>query len=680
MASSSSPAAPAAADAPPVQLARSAPDATRASLSRSIASLCEQLTALRDDMSKHALASEAVIDEPLKAQMSALSDLLASLTDTRSVPPTAAPVQATVQAGESLRTAMFSSPRALASVLLDAMQRFVTDGSDFNLEVLDWITACLPTAPPRMLEDAVLHDLSHGWDRESSLLALCARVVTRDNMGLLLDILDAGARPYRHEDILSNFFYKAYSGAEPQEAIVDAVVSKLCMAGCLPQMRGDVTQMATCLITRGYPCTLRALQRLDSGVADDDILAAHCVRMRHVFVQRGMKIPREYVVDGDDWSLTSSRRCAHAFVHELIDRGIMVRVCKHTSFKPPAYASMLSLATALADVELMLIMVRAGARPHANEDVYGRLVSAIENATPLVDATGAVLDDAALAPYLKALHDGGLRIPRAMRGSVSTVSAILAAAGMVECVRVVIDVLDPFARGLASAIQGNNLMRVAARAAQAQMCAFLLQQGWTARRCWSRRWTGYDPLVDVLYSRQNMGAATAVCDTIAVLLADEEDVRDVILDMGICEPGKLPWLATPLPFQVRMLLRICSAVGAYPSITTAWLRSEDRRMFPALDGVSLMTPFRRDPMEAHHDGIYLRDPLRIGCDSAIAVAWAVGIDCAFWSETLDEGVRELQVVGVSCTLRVWAYMRRRHAVFFRQRVLKAIAARLMRRD
>lgn len=457
----------------------------------------------------------------------------------------------------------------------------------------------------------VLHDEDAGTS--PSLLYLAAAAADTDAVQCLLR---ERAMPLAHENL-----HTLFASVLPHDArVVD-------VASMLHSSAASVSAITLLCIEKGWaahlndvithdPWAMHALQRMPQHVAARVAAReeAHTLALR---VQRGedgvvvaaveqlttaMTAARVMpFLRADAMALARARSVVHATVQAYASAGILTAVLR----QPRAPSVMDAAAT--RDVDLVLQVNRSGAVLQQYHDVYSRLLC---GDLPCMDVDGAPVQGDRLAEYLQALHGDGLVMPS--RTNLSFAARILAQAGNVPCLRLMIDGMDGSARLPAS--NGCTLLHHAARRAQAAACQYLIDEGFSIHL---KSLDGHTPLCMALIT-EGCGAVahatlSAVCDTVATLTAHMIDVREVLRHFATVSlpRAREQALAAELkPFSrlghARLVLSIIAAVRVYPVI--------ERRMRRTL---GLCAPasslFRTLSLDAHSvHGVYIPDQLRAG--------------------------------------------------------------------
>lgn len=378
----------------------------------------------------------------------------------------------------------------------------------------------------------------------------------------------------------------------------------------------------------------------------------------------------------------------------VVDRiGILHIVATHHSGYSCTDGSLLFLAARTRSTDLVLTLARAGARmlPPGREllqlayceDVYAALLS---SAAPPMDASGAPLDDAGLAAILLELHAAGVRypdrtaLPPGHVGRVSRATVAAASSGRTQCLRVMLDGLDPHADRPDE--RGHTLLQIAARYCNLEACELLLQRGCDARTALR---AGLCSVVDPEHLHRKI-------NTLELLLTacGKGDLGAAARTSGACEdsvtqrpPAESIYCLCDVLFltttNARLLMYVTAAVGALPALPTrlslvSWLMS--CYVNAAESHAALMRTLR---MDEHVGTAYVPDALRAARDVTLGVRLALCVDklqqqAPAHVQTTRDRKAHVQmllaaVVSTSDTLRSWAWMRRVHALRHRHVVL-----------
>lgn len=369
---------------------------------------------------------------------------------------------------------------------------------------------------------------------------------------------------------------------------------------------------------------------------------------------------------------------AQALVAQLDADGRLPLVLAHPIVKERG-VSLLWAAAYSHDVELTLMLARAGARAAELENVYDALTA------PFIDAAGLLIDDERLARLLLELHAAGVRV----RGArcLSWASCTFARTGCLHCVRCMVEVIDTYVHETDSS--GRTLLHAAAEGGQAHVCRYLLQHGWASSMHVLDRYH-ISPVGMCLFARSGTSSA-AICDTLSVLLDEQSNARDIIAACGVCAGQQVSnnsvahVLAMRTPERTRMLAYICAAVGESPAAPMAVPQG-----FAAGIRVVQALNIRVTHMDSFFESVYIPDPLRAG---NVAIRVAVHVDAlldvqASIPDTLSHtSARRLLATwyngGQLCrseTLRTWAWMRRMHANVHRARALRTVDGSRLRQS
>lgn len=366
-------------------------------------------------------------------------------------------------------------------------------------------------------------------------------------------------------------------------------------------------------------------------------------------------------------------------------------------------ATMLELSAVYAcNVDLVLTLLAAGAVPAVGVDLYSNLLC---NAS-LFDLNGDVLDDAAIARRLVSMRDEyGLRLPRSE--FMSDATSYCAQFDRLECLRVMLEV-DPQSGGYTQH-DHYSLLHSAARRCKRRIVHYLLESGWTLDGL-DLNSRGLSPLgCSMMQFLDTADAAARICDTLDALLSSHVHAAPLVLASGLCDldmPGNVMGLdRLDLAVLVRMHVAVCAAVRCHSGLPRRVLGSNYNACFvlrvdtDAVDGS--LFPFRTLPLDEHVAAVYLPDPLRL-CGTVMlplvrddtqtmeavpqrALHFAATVDVLCQVEQVLHADLEAQrwvrngcmhvlhhsgiciVTCVSPTLRHWAWMRRRHAVYLARR-------------
>lgn len=386
---------------------------------------------------------------------------------------------------------------------------------------------------------------------------------------------------------------------------------------------------------------------LQLASAPMDATAIDCARTELLLVLESLTCEIVVTSEAAAAAMAAALLPVHALIRQHSSAGTLTSLVQLNDDE----AGLVTCAACTADMDLLLTLIRAGARPSDDEDdVYGALA-----ALCLMNASGQLLPDSAIASYLTQLHDAGLRVPdlnrRCSRGALQ-----FARRGRVACVQAMLRI-DPHARE--SSGSPGTLLHASASACQAAVVTFLLSQGWSSQRSTPLQSTGLTPVGLCLTARARV-PLLAVLDTLTALLEGVEDARDLVLNCGLFAAPRTRRRSKDAPLslctveRVRVLMYLCGALGAYPIPVCATAKC------PSTDGVSELHTLH---MEEHllHSRVYVRDAYRFNADASLAVQVAVAADHILLPNSNSNA---------SPTLRAWAWMRRLHAVQSRVTALK----------
>lgn len=537
------------------------------------------------------------------------------------------------------------------------------------------------------LADAVAHDNS--THTHPSFLHVAASI--RDG-GTLQALLSAGARPRPGEDV----YLAAVQAAVREHAVRhDPSTDLLVILSALRDARIHVPvshapSRATALCEQHHwgrcldimmhvdphAFSLHATTPPHAGTAaalvDAASVSLAATQLRELMVHASL-----YDAEGR----MAARTAAHALIRELQASDMLSSVVQHTAAQDHT-GSLLRLAANTKDVDLVLSIARAGAVQRSSEDVYLSLLTTSTGMPSTIDEHGARVADERLAGYLRQLHAAGVKV--AAREKASGATAMCAMAGLLACMRVMLDI-DPRARHPWSL--GRTVLHEAAAYAQTAMCELLLSASFSPQ---ARDRYQLTPVATCLTAQSRSEAA--MCATLQMLLSSFLDVRHAVRSCGLFHDGSTTAygtvsLLTPYrrPSTTRMLISVAAAVGA-TAVSTGCFAAANRSSDAVAPWLRLVRCVALDERSVH--GVYLPDLLRAPETAFPAIAQAVLVDALLdvqpclelihghelvntWGVWLHD-VAPRVVAGVSATVSAWACMRRRQAIAYRRRVLSSL--------